>query len=197
MPRRRSNPYTEPHPADWSSMTKLQRSAWNRSHWSKDGVSAPRPFAVRAAERSYREAMARKPKRGSGLTYKQADEIYDTIANIGEWDSPKAEKAEIRKMLRKWGFASEKAMMNAAQDRLSEDTRSNPKVAFRAKGKRVAFVAKRKKARGKVPKHLRPYLFKKGHKAKAKRTKRKGATRACRGRRKVRMTSRRCRRASR
>jgi len=136
MPRRRSNPYTEPHPADWSSMTKLQRSAWNRSHWSKDGVSAPRPFAVRAAERAYQEALKKTGKR-------------------------------------------------------------NPKVVFRAKGKRVAFVAKRKKARGKVPKHLRPYLFKKGHKAKAKRTKRKGATRACRGRRKVRMTSRRCRRASR
>lgn len=37
----------------------------------------------------------------------------------------------------------------------------NPRVAFRARGKRVSFWA-RQRRRGPVPRHLRPYLFKRG-----------------------------------
>jgi hypothetical protein len=36
----------------------------------------------------------------------------------------------------------------------------NPRVTFRARGKHVSFVAKPRR-KGRVPAHLRPYLFKK------------------------------------
>ncbi len=45
-------------------MTKLQRSAWNRSHWSKSGGASPLSFEKRAAARRYREATGRNPDKG-------------------------------------------------------------------------------------------------------------------------------------
>ncbi len=45
-------------------MTKLQRAAWNRSHWSKGGGASPLSFEKRAAARRYREATGRNPVKG-------------------------------------------------------------------------------------------------------------------------------------
>ena len=42
--------------------------------------------------------------------------------------------------------------------------RTNPWIKFKAKGKRVKFWAKKRRSRkGRTPRHLIPYLFKKGH----------------------------------
>jgi len=109
--RNRKNPYTTQRPAKWASMTRKEKKAWNRKHWtsSPSGVSKKR---VRIRSR-----------RGKTL-----NEIMD--------DDLRGMKALLRK---------------------------NPRVAFRTcKGKRVAFKAKARR-KGKTPSHLKPYLFKKGH----------------------------------
>ncbi len=52
--RRRPNPWTTSRPADWVSMSKTQRQAWNRAHYTKvTGSTKPaRSFEQRAAARA-------------------------------------------------------------------------------------------------------------------------------------------------
>ena len=105
--RSRKNPYTSQRPTGWAKMTRKERKAWNRKHWtsSPSGVSKKRVRRVRP------------------LNEIMNDDLRDMKAQI----------------------------------------RGNPRVAFRTcTGKRVAFKAKSRR-KGKTPKHLKPYLFKKGH----------------------------------
>lgn len=148
MPRR--NPWTASRPSNWSSMTRAERKAWNRKHWtsSPSGVSKKR---VRNASKA----------RSSVPQFRDPEGVRSMLVEA-ESD------AEANRIAHHYGFRSANHALAelAEQDEALEGqrrSRRNPKVAFRTcAGKRVKFKAKGRR-KGKTPAHLKPYLFKKGH----------------------------------
>lgn len=147
---RHRNPWTTSRPSNWSSMTRTERKAWNRKHWtsSPSGVSKKR---VRTPSKQKTAPRFRDPE--------------GVMSMLAEAESD----AEANRLARHYGFKN----ANHALADLGEQiealegqprSRRNPRVSFRTcHGKKVRFKAKSRR-KGKVPKHLKPYLFKKGHK---------------------------------
>lgn len=142
----RRNPYTEPRPVDWSSMTKAQRGAWNRSHWvGEDG--SRRTFAQRVAARRHSEEQSKRSHDNAiAVELDERPLSYPHVFKKGGWFVAVGPRRSVA--------CSSKA------EALGIVSRSNPLVAFRTRrGHKVKFWARHKK-RGPTPRHLRPYLFK-------------------------------------